>query len=78
MALGALIAAYAEDDSGSLRALLPIAGRTLLEYQARCASAAGAAPIVVIVERIPIALNEVLQKLQQDGLPVVTVTDGAA
>ena len=77
MALGALIAAYAEDDSGSLRALLPIAGRTLLEYQARCASAAGAAPIVVIVERIPIALNEVLQKLQQDGLPVVTVTDGA-
>jgi hypothetical protein len=77
MALGALIAAYAEDDSGSLRALLPIAGRTLLEYQVRCASAAGAAPIVVIVERIPIALNEVLQKLQQDGLPVVTVTDGA-
>jgi hypothetical protein len=76
MALGALIAAYSEDDSGSLRALLPIAGRTLLEYQVRCAAAAGAAPIVVIVERIPIALNEVLQKLQQDGLPVVTVSDG--
>jgi hypothetical protein len=76
MALGALIAAYSEDDSGSLRALLPIAGRTLLEYQVRCAAAAGAAPIVVIVERIPIALNEVLQKLQHDGLPVVTVSDG--
>ena len=77
MALGALIAAYLEDESGSLRALLPIAGRTLLEYQVRCASAAGAAPIVVMVERIPIALNEVLEKLQQDGLPVITVTDGA-
>lgn len=77
MALGALIAAYLEEDSGSLRALLPIAGRTLLEYQARCAAAAGAAPIVVIVERIPIALNEVLQRLQQDGVPVITVSDGA-
>jgi len=77
MALGALIAAYLEDDSGSLRALLPIAGRTLLEYQVRCASAAGAAPIVVIVDRIPIALNEVLQRLQHDGMPVITVSDGA-
>src|SRR5690349_7062590 len=77
MALGALIAAYREDESGSLRALLPIAGRTLLEYQVRCAFAAGAAPIVVLVERIPIALNEVLQKLQQEGPPVVTVSDGA-
>ena len=77
MAPGALIAAYSEDDSGSLRALIPIAGRTLLEYQVRCAAAAGAAPIVVVVERIPIALNEVLQGLQQEGLPVVTVGDAA-
>ena len=77
MALGALVAAYLEDDSGSLRALLPIAGRTLLEYQVRCAAAAGAAPIVVIVDRIPIALNEVLHQLQQEGLPVVTVSDAA-
>jgi hypothetical protein len=36
MALGALIGAYQEDDSGGLRALLPLAGRTLVEYQARC------------------------------------------
>jgi hypothetical protein len=77
MALGALIAAYMEDDSGSLRALLPIAGRTLLEYQVRCAAAAGAAPIVILVERIPIALNQVIQQLQQDGVPVITVSDGA-
>lgn len=77
MALGALIAAYCDDDKGSLRALLPLSGRTLLEYQVRCAAAAGAAPIVVIVERIPAALNEVLQRLERDGLPVVTVGDGA-
>nr|MBA3577977.1 NTP transferase domain-containing protein [Sphingomonas sp.] len=76
MALGALIAAYLEDDSGALRALLPIAGRTLLEYQVRCAAAAGAAPIVVIVDQIPIALNQVFERLQQDGLPLITVTDG--
>ena len=76
MALGALIAAYNEDDSGSLRALLPIAGRTLLEYQVRCAAAAGAAPIVLIVDRIPIALNQVIERLQRDGLPVITVSDG--
>ena len=73
MALGALIAAYLEDDSGLLRALLPIAGRTLVEYQVRCAAAAGAAPIVIVVDRIPIALNEAIERLQRDGLPVVTV-----
>ncbi len=77
MALGALISAYVEDDSGALRALLPIAGRTLLEYQVRCAAAAGATPIVVLVDRIPIALNVVLEALQRDGLPVVTVSDAA-
>ena len=60
MALGALIGAYQEDDSGGLRALLPLAGRTLFEYQARCAAAAGAAPVVVLVERVPAALNEAL------------------
>lgn len=76
MALGALIAAYSEDDSGSLRALLPMAGRTLLEFQVRCAAAAGAAPVVVLVDRIPIALNDVLARLQADGIPVVTVSDG--
>ena len=49
MALGALISAYQEDDQGVLRALFPLAGRTLIEYQARCAAAAGAAPIIVLV-----------------------------
>lgn len=76
MAVGALIGAYQEDDAGGLRALLPLAGRTLVEYQARCAAAAGAAPIIVLVERIPPALQEAFERLRLDGLSVIAVSDG--
>jgi len=76
MALGALIGAYQEDDSGGLRALLPLAGRSLLEYQARCAAASGAAPIVVLVERVPILLQDAFERLRQEGITVVPVSDG--
>ena len=75
MALGALIGAYQEDDTGGLRALLPLAGRTLLEYQVRCASAAGAAPVVVIVERVPQALQDAFERLRLDGIGVFPVSD---
>ena len=75
MALGALIGAYQEDDSGGLRALLPLAGRTLLEYQVRCAFAAGAAPIVVVVERMPQALQDAFERLRLDGIGVFAVSD---
>lgn len=76
MAVGALISAYQEDDQGGLRALFPLAGRTLIEYQARCASAVGAAPIVVMVERIPAALSEAFDRLRGEGIAVVPVSDG--
>lgn len=76
MALGALISAYQEDEHGGLRALFPLAGRTLVEYQARCAAAVGAAPIVVMVERIPAALNEAFERLRAEGIAVVPVSDG--
>ncbi len=75
MALGALIGAYQEDDSGGLRALLPLAGRTLIEYQARCVAATGAAPIVVVVERVPQALQDAFERLRLDGIGVVPVSD---
>jgi len=75
MALGALIGAYQEDDSGGLRALLPLAGRTLLEYQVRCASAVGAAPIVIVVERVPQALQDAIERLRLDGIGVFPVSD---
>ena len=76
MAVGALIGAYQENDAGELRALLPLAGRTLIEYQARCVAAAGAAPIVVLVERVPPALHEALERLRADGLSVIPISDG--
>ena len=76
MAVGALIGAYQENDAGELRALLPLAGQTLIEYQARCAAAAGAAPIVVLVERVPPALHEALERLRGDGMAVIPVSDG--
>lgn len=76
MAFGALVGAYQEDDSGALRALYPLAGRTLVEYQVRCVAAAGAAPVVLVVDRIPPALNEALDRLQREGLSVTTVSDG--
>ena len=77
MALGALIGAYQEDDAGGLRALLPLAGHTLFEYQARCAAAAGAAPIVVLVERMPPALNAAIERLRAEQVIVTAVSDGA-
>jgi hypothetical protein len=75
MAIGALIGAYQEDDSGGLRALFPLAGRTLVEYQVRCASAAGAAPVVIVVERVPQALQDAFERLRLDGIGVFPVSD---
>ena len=76
MGLGALIAAHGEDDGGALHALVPLAGRTLVEYQARCAAAVGAAPIVVLVERVPPALQAAFERLRGDGITVIPVSDG--
>jgi hypothetical protein len=75
MTIGALIGAYQEDDSGGLRALFPLAGRTLFEYQVRCAAAARAGPIVVVVERVPQALQDAFERLRLDGIGVVPVSD---
>ena len=77
MAIGALIGAYQEDDGGGLRALLPLAGRTLIEYQIRCAAAAGAGPIVVVVERVPQALQDAFERLRLDGIGAFPVSDVA-
>src|SRR5436190_6756710 len=75
LAVGALIGAYQEDDSGGLRALLPLSGRTLIEYQVRCAAAAGAAPIVVVVERVPQSLQDAFERLRLDSIGVFAVSD---
>lgn len=76
MALGALISAYQEaGDAGhgggaGLRATLPLAGRTLVEYQARLAHSAGADPVVILVERMPPTLTAALDRLNAERVPV--------
>ncbi|MEA3078772.1 MAG: hypothetical protein QOF05_180, partial [Sphingomonadales bacterium] len=47
----------------------------LVEYQARCAAAAGAAPIVVIVERVPQALQDAFERLRLDSIGVFPVSE---
>jgi hypothetical protein len=71
VALAALISAYHESaEPGLLRATLPLAGRTVVERQARLAAAAGAERIVVLVERVPAALGAALERLRRERLPV--------
>lgn len=69
MSLAILIAAYQESDDagGPLRAALPLAGRTLIERQARLARAAGATRLVILVERLPAALLAAFDRLRADG-----------
>jgi hypothetical protein len=69
--LAALIAAYHEADDGSLRATLPIAGRTLVERQVRLAVGAGADPVVVVVERVTAQLNAALDRLRAEDVNLV-------
>lgn len=72
MALVALIAAYHEsEEAGLLRATLPLAGRTVVERQARLAAKAGASPIVLLVERIPAELGAAIERLRRERLPIV-------
>ena len=71
MALTALIAAYHESaEAGALRATLPLAGRTVVERQARLAAAAGATRIVVLVERMPQGLSVALERLRRERVPL--------
>jgi hypothetical protein len=71
VALAALIAAYHESgEPGHLRATLPLAGRTVIERQARLAAAAGCSPVIVLVERLPAALSAALGRLRRERVPI--------
>jgi hypothetical protein len=72
MALAALVfASQTTDDGGEvLRAALPLAGATLLEHQVRRAVRAGAGHIVVLVERLPVALIGAIDRLRKSGTRV--------
>ena len=73
MALGALIAAQGEDDSGGLHALAPLAGRTLIEYQARLLIRAGASQIIVLVARLTPELLGAISRIARRGVTVDAV-----
>jgi hypothetical protein len=64
--LAALIVAQDQTDIGDgLRATLPLAGRSLIEYQAGLALAAGAEHILILVERVPAALAQAVDRLRR-------------
>ncbi|WP_404712791.1 hypothetical protein [Sphingomonas sp. MMS24-J13] len=67
--LTALIGAYEPGPAG-LRALMPIAGMTLVEQQARRASTAGATHILLLVEEVSPDLVAAVGRLRSDGLTV--------
>jgi len=71
LALAALISATKEAEDGSgLAATLPVAGRALIERQARLAARAGARHIVLLVERLPAALTAAVDRLRRGGIRV--------
>lgn len=60
-----------------LRALLPMAGMTVIEQQAESARRAGAERMLLLVDGVPSALAEVCDRIRARGLPVELVRDGS-
>jgi hypothetical protein len=66
----ALIGAYEPGPGpGGLRCLLPLAGMSVIEHQARRAVDAGAARILLLVDEAPPELSEAIARLRHDGIP---------
>jgi hypothetical protein len=79
MALAALISATREarEPGVALRATFWLAGRTLIERQARLAAGAGASIIVILVESFPAELVQAVERLRAEGLQIVTARTAA-
>lgn len=58
-----------------LRALLPMAGMTVIEQQAEAARQAGAVRLLLLVDGVPSALAETCDRIRARGLPVDLVRD---
>jgi hypothetical protein len=67
----------AEDRPGRLAATLPFGGVTLIEFQARTLVAAGAAQLVVVVERMTPELLGALNRIGRRGVVVDAVRSAA-
>ena len=73
-AFDALVAAYEPGPGpGKLRALVPLAGRALLEHQLRRATAAGAQRLLLLVDEVPVDLAEIITALRREGVQVLPV-----
>ncbi|MGN6123526.1 MAG: hypothetical protein ACTHOJ_11295, partial [Sphingomonas oligoaromativorans] len=69
MALAALIAAVREAEDGSgLVGTLSVAGRTLVERQARRAAPAGACQVVLLIERLPAGRTGASDRGRRDNI----------
>ncbi|PZU06617.1 hypothetical protein [Sphingomonas sp.] len=77
MTLAALVAAF-DVEAGSPRAVLPLAGATLLEHQIRRLATAGAERPILLVEQMTPALAAPLARLRADGIAVKVATNIAA
>lgn len=65
----ALIGAYEPGPGpGGLRALLPLAGMSVIEHQARRAVEAGAARVLLLIDEGPGELLEAVARLRHDGI----------
>jgi hypothetical protein len=63
------------DAGAPLRANLHFAGQTLVEYQARQASRAGASAILILVSAVTPQLSQAIDRLSADGLAVTLIRD---
>lgn len=67
----ALIGAYEPGPApGGLRALMPLAGATLVEHQARRAVIAGAGRVLLLGDELPAELAAAVARLRHDGIAV--------
>lgn len=60
-----------------LRALLPVAGMTIIEQQAERARAAGASKLLVLVDAVPSGLVQACDRIRARGGEVELIRDGA-
>jgi hypothetical protein len=77
MSFAAILSAskLSADAGGVLRANLHFGGQTLVEYQARQASRAGASAILILVSAVTPQLSQAIDRLSADGIAVTLIRD---
>ena len=60
-----------------LRALLPVAGMSIVEHQAEQARAMGCDAFLLLIDALPAALTEAVDRIRARGLPVQLVRNAS-